>query len=89
MQVSQLIPMSRDNAGLIACGAGRSRSEVSSTLVVQLPGVEPFHMRWTADRDAPEELAAWYDDTMHFFYQETQLFMLLIEDLARYQSKLF
>jgi hypothetical protein len=54
-----------------------------------LPGVDEWKRRFSADRRAPDELAALYDDLTHSMRTNKQLFELGLEDVCRVQLELY
>lgn len=54
-----------------------------------LPGVEPVKRSFYADKRAPEELAAFYDDLRNESRINDQLFNLYLEGVTSVQTTLF
>lgn len=78
--------------GLLGCGFAvteRNEHELLGILSVWLPGVELQQYRWMADKRAPEEVAAFYDDCTHSLRVETKLLMMAVEELTGVQLPLF
>lgn len=62
---------------------------LSGGVLSELTGTEPFRHDVTADKSCPEELAAFYDDLDHDVRTWSGLFRCALEDVIRYQPKLF